>query len=155
MGDFELRDARSGDEPAIRHVVNTVLAEFGFNADPSGEDSDLDDIARSYLEPGGAFRVLVSASGEIVGCAGLRPIASGAGELRKMYILPVARGRGWGRQLLLELLAHARRNGLRQLELETHSKLGTARALYRSLGFVEITRDDLSDRCDLAMEVQL
>jgi putative acetyltransferase len=157
MGDAELifRDARRGDEPVIRHIVTSVLAEFGFDTDPEGLDSDLDDVTSSYFGRGGTFRVLTTPHGEIVGCGGLYPLPPNDAELRKMYFLPVARGYGLGRVLVADLVAFGRRAGFRRILLETASKLTAAGHIYRSFGFVETTSDHLAQRADQALVLDL
>ena len=157
MADVDLvfRDARSGDEPTIRYIVTTVLAEFGFDTDPEGLDSDLIDIRSSYFERGGTFRVLTTSRDEVVGCGGLYPLPPSDAELRKMYFLPVARGHGFGRVLVAELLAFGRRAGFKRILLETASKLTAAGHIYRSFGFVETTSDHLADRADQALVLDL
>jgi putative acetyltransferase len=152
---FAFREARSGDEPAIRAVVRSVLNEFGFDVEPDGLDRDVDDIESSYSQRGGTFRVLTSSQGEIVGCGGLYPLEGRDVELRKMYFLAVARGRGLGRALLHELIEFGRRAGYNRIFLETASKLTVAGHLYRSVGFVETTSDHLAGRADQALVLNL
>jgi putative acetyltransferase len=149
------RDVRRGDEPAIRQLVTVVLAEFGFATDPEGLDSDLVDITASYVERGGVFRVLTTPAAEIVGCGGLYPLTPNDAELRKMYFYPVARGRGFGRKLVADLVAFGRRSGFRRIVLETASSLTTAGHIYRSFGFVETTSDHLAERADQALVLDL
>ena len=153
--ELRFRDALPGDEPAIRAVVWSVLAEYGLTPDPGGTDSDLDDVERSYAKRGGTFRVLVSETGEVVGCGGLYPLDATEAEIRKMYFRPDARGRGHGRALLRDLLDHARRSAFRRVVLETASVLREAIALYRKFGFVPITREHLARRCDQAFALDL
>ena len=53
-----------------------------------------------------------------------------------LYVAPEARGRGYGRALLSELLARARNlTGLTQVQLSVVTRQTAARALYLSLGF--------------------
>jgi GNAT superfamily N-acetyltransferase len=153
--DFVFRDVQRGDEPAIRRLVTSVLAEFGFDTDPEGLDSDLVDIIASYVDRGGVFRVLTTTAGEVVGCGGLYPLPNNEAELRKMYFFPVARGRGLGRALVADLVAFGRRAGYRRIVLETAAKLTTAGHIYRSFGFVETTSDHLARRADQALELDL
>jgi putative acetyltransferase len=152
---FTFRDVQRGDEPAIRELVTTVLAEFGFATEPGGIDSDLLDIAASYVDRGGVFRVLTDSSGTIVGCGGLYPLPNEEAELRKMYFYPVARGHGLGRQLVEELIAFGQRVGYRRIVLETAAKLTKAGRIYRSFGFVETTSDHLAARADQALVLDL
>jgi GNAT superfamily N-acetyltransferase len=152
---FSLRAARGGDEAGIRRVVERVLGEFGIPTDPDGLDADLRDVQASYVTPGGCFFVLVADDGTIVGIGGIFRMDAETAELRKMYIEPEARGQGWGRRLLVLLIEHARSAGFHRLVLESASRLTTAAALYRSVGFTEYRRDQLHDRADVAMELHL
>lgn len=152
---WRLREAQPGDEARIQHVVASVLAEFGWEQDAGGLDADLTDVQRSYASRGGQFLVLVDASGIIVGCGGLYPLDNETAELRKMYFEPHARGLGWGRRLLISLLAHGRAHGFRRIVLESNSRLRAAAVLYRSVGFIEVERHQLHSRCDVAMELWL
>jgi putative acetyltransferase len=151
---FSLRDAQRGDEAAIQDLVQRVLAEFGLEFDLDGQDRDLVDISASYDDSGGCFRVMVE-NGRIVGCAGLCHLDDETGELRKMYVQPESRGRGWGRMLLGRLLDEARRRGMTRITLESHSSLVAARTLYESVGFKFIRHERPTPRADIAMELLL
>ena len=152
---FRFRDAVRGDEPAIRAVVTAVLAEFGLRPEYGATDVDLTDVQASYVAPGGVFRVLLSPSGAIVGCGGLCPLDAEEAEIRKMYLLPEARGRGLGRTLLRDLLDVARERRFARVVLETASVLVDAIALYRAHGFTRVERAHLASRCDQAYVLQL
>jgi putative acetyltransferase len=132
-----------------------VLAEYGLEPDPEGTDADLADLEASYWKNGGVFHVVESPDGVVVGCAGLLRLSAAEAELRKMYLLPAARGRGMGRLLLSRLLADARRLGYQRVVLETASVLTEAIELYRSAGFSPASRDHLSPRCDQAWKLSL
>jgi putative acetyltransferase len=71
-----------------------------------------------------------------VGCGALR-IDVGYGELKRMYVVPEARGRRLGRLILERIEEEARREGLRCLRLETGIHQPEALALYRAAGYVE------------------
>jgi putative acetyltransferase len=72
-----------------------------------------------------------------------------------MYFLPEARGRGYGRRLLEELIALARARGFRRLTLDTASVLHEAIALYRRMGFVPFQPANMPQRCDQAYVLHL
>jgi GNAT superfamily N-acetyltransferase len=155
MPRYRQRDARRGDEPEVRRIVFAVLAEYGLSPDPAGTDADLVDLVASYVNRGGAFRIVENEQGEIVGCGGLYRLSEAEAEIRKMYLLPAVRGQGIGRALLEDLIAAARQRGCSRVSLETASVLKEAMALYRRFGFVETHRDDLARRCDKAFALDL
>lgn len=97
----------------------------------------LDDPSEDLAAPHGAF--LIARQGEaVLGCAGLRLLADGVGEIKRLFVTPFARGRGLGRRLMLELENLARAQGLHTLRLDTRSDLVEARALYAALGYIEV-----------------
>ncbi len=75
------------------------------------------DFARPY-----SVVVLASLRGLAVGCAGLRLIRPGVGEIKRLYVDPAVRGRGVARRLLSALQDHARSTGLTRLQFETGTK---------------------------------
>ncbi|HSV98676.1 MAG TPA: GNAT family N-acetyltransferase [Sedimentisphaerales bacterium] len=145
-----LRPATNADRESVRNLVFTVLVEYGLKPDPGCTDADLDDIEQSYLARGGVFYVLQEQDGAIVGSYDLYPTESGVCELRKMYLHRDYRGKGLGRRLLEDALAHARQSDFRRITLETASVLKEAIGLYESYGFKPCKIDHLSCRCDQA-----
>lgn len=75
--------------------------------------------------------------GEALGCGALRIDPAGYGEVKRMFVVPSARGLALGRRLLECIEAAARREGLTCLRLETGIHQPEALGLYRAVGFVE------------------
>jgi drug/metabolite transporter (DMT)-like permease/GNAT superfamily N-acetyltransferase len=90
-----------------------------------------------YEEPHGTFVVLYE-GGRPIGCGGIRALGDGVGEVKRMYVVPEARGHGNGAGLLGALEAEARRLGYRRLRLDTAEPLRAATALYRGAGYRDI-----------------
>ena len=67
--------------------------------------------------------------GTAIGCGALRRIADGIGELKRMYVVPAARGQGVAKALLAALEDEARRRGWGTLRLETGPRQPEAIAL--------------------------
>ena len=154
--EFLLRDATAADGAAIRAVVVTVMTEYGLSSDLAGNDADLRDVVSSYRKRGGSFRVVTSVDGDIVGCGGLYPVDEREAEIRRMYLLPGARGAGVGRALLEELIAFAQERRFERVLLETASVLKEAISLYCKRGFVPIPRRGPALRqCDQAYALEL
>ena len=93
--------------------------------------------ADEYVAPDGAFLVAYD-DDQPVACAGLRRLPDGSGEVKRMYVVPDARGRGLGRRLLERLEDDARELGYTRLRLDTGAQLTEAKQLYRSAGYHEI-----------------
>jgi drug/metabolite transporter (DMT)-like permease/GNAT superfamily N-acetyltransferase len=101
------------------------------------EPCRVDTVATEYVEPAGTFLVVYD-DGEAVACGGIRALPDGSAELKRMYVVPDARGRGIGAQLLERLEDEARRLGYSRLRLDTGAQLTEAQALYRAAGYAEI-----------------
>lgn len=90
--------------------------------------------------------------GEVVACGATRPREAGVAEIKRMYVRPSARGRGFSKQILGALEDAARHAGLLRLILETGDKQPEAVSLYRSAGYMPITpygefKDNPVSRC--------
>lgn len=95
---------------------------------------ELENFETHYGPPDGCF--LVDEQGR--GCAGLRKLAEGVAEMKRLYVVPAARGRGVGEALARRIVEEARERGYRRLVLDTLPDMKAAQSLYRSLGFREI-----------------
>ena len=85
---------------------------------------------------------MLERGGVVVGGGGFAHLpgtthAAATCELRKMYFLPSARGRGLGRAMLELLLAEMRVAGYRRCYLETTTGMPRAQRLYRAAGFAQ------------------
>ena len=72
--------------------------------------------------------------GLAAGCIGLRPFSNSVGELKRLYVIPAFRGRGFARSLVLSAITAARSIGYGALFLDTLSSMRSAIALYESIG---------------------
>jgi len=113
----------------FRSLVVDTLREFGFEPDPL-LDADLDDPAGAYA----ALWIVVD-RGDVVGSVALRELGDATVLLKRMYLRPVARGRGTGKQLLGVALGWAREHGVRSVRLDTSEHMVAAQRLYEAHGF--------------------
>ena len=89
------------------------------------------------LKPPDGIIYLLVAEGDIVGMGGLRKLSDEVGEIKRMYICPQHRGRGYGKQMLNHLLDVGRELGCTTFCLETSKFMTAAHHIYKSAGFVE------------------
>lgn len=85
----------------------------------------------------GAFLVIYQ-DGAPVGCGAVRRIDPDTAELKRMYVAPTVRGKGFGRRLVAALEIEARSLGVQRLVLETGIRQTAALVLYRATGFQPI-----------------
>jgi len=146
--DFLIRDWQPSDRYSAAEVVRTVLAEYGLGWEANGADRDVLQVEACYLATGGEFWV-IEHQNKIVGTGAYYPIERGkkAVEIRKMYLLPTARGQGLGKYLLQQLEVAIAFRGFQEIWIESASILVEAVKLYESNGYetatgVEMTRGD-------------
>jgi putative acetyltransferase len=152
---MRIRSATNADADAVRALVFGVLEEYGLKAEHEGVDADLDDLEATYINRGGIFEVIEDDDGHMIGTVGLFPKGDRVCELRKMYLVKQSRGKGLGRMIMDRVLDHARRLGLRRIELETAAVLVEAIDMYTRYGFRPIDPADVCARCDKAFALDL
>lgn len=133
-----IRPIRPEDDAAVAAIIREVMASFGATGPGySSSDAEVDAMSAAY-DGARAVYFVVELDGALAGCGGVAPLAgadAGTCELRKMYLLPLARGRGLGRALLQRCLEAARGRGYRRCYLETLSSMDAAQGLYQEAGF--------------------
>lgn len=92
--------------------------------------------ASALLSPGFEFYLCHAPEGAVAGCCGLA-LKDGYGEVKRMYLHPQMRGRGFGRAMLDHLIKRAEALGLPALRLEVGIHQPEALALYTACGFTQ------------------
>lgn len=135
---MSLRPIEPRDDAAIAAVIREVMPSFGAAGEGYAiNDPEVDFMSRAYSADRARYWV-VELDGRVVGGGGFAPLEGGSAdtcELRKMYLLAIARGRGFGRELVSVCLFEAKRCGFRRMYLETLENMHEARRLYDQNGF--------------------
>jgi len=146
-----IREARGArDLDLARALFVEYAASLPIDLCFQGFDAELAALPGRYAPPHGRL-FLAGAPGEAVGCIALRALdpppealggddAAPVGEVKRLYVRPVARGTGAGRRLAAAVVDAARAIGYRTLCLDTLRSMREARALYASLGFATTAR---------------
>lgn len=103
---------------------------------PEYVEEHLDDLIG--LKPPDGIVFLLVVDGDVAGMGALRKLRDVIGEIKRMYIRPTYRGRGYGKQLLNKLLESGRKFGCTSFWLETGKFMAVAQHIYRSAGFQEM-----------------
>lgn len=135
-------------EPALIEASRAIFREYaasiehvaGCSLQYQRFEDELAGLPGRYAPPGGRiFLARERGSGTVVGCVALRAlpeVGEGVCELKRMYVVPSARGRGLGAALVDSVVKAARGIGYRTMKLDTSSTMAEAQRLYERKGFV-------------------
>jgi putative acetyltransferase len=125
----------AADHPDVARFVGELLREM---AERYGDDPD----GIAHTDPGAEWVLLSDDDGSALGCGAVQPLRSSKpdaaadhGEIKRVYIVPPARGRGLARPLMAALLDLAAELGYTWLQLETGTEQPEALALYERSGW--------------------
>ena len=143
MTELVLRVASErADTSPGRELLQAMLAELEVMYGPLDPAVTPRASAEDMAPPHGAFLVLYAMGAEggerAVACGGLKKLDATTGEIKRMYVVPDARGRGVARRLLGALEDAARAAGYERVKLDTGAKQPHAQSLYASAGYASI-----------------
>ncbi|MBB2942161.1 GNAT superfamily N-acetyltransferase [Actinoplanes lutulentus] len=134
MSEISIRSAEF-DDPDVQVLVAANLRDLSERYGGTGDDTPIS--GKDFTPPAGAFFVAVL-DDKLIGSAGWRRHGSSDAELKRMFTLSAARGRGVARRMLAVIEESAREAGCARVVLETGDKQPEAIALYESAGYVRI-----------------
>ena len=101
-------------------------------------DKELADLGSFY--EGGAL-LIGHEQGIPVATVALKRLGDTSAEVKRLYVKPECRGKGYARILLEELLSRCKKLGCKEVTLTTKPDImGIAHALYKKVGFEESER---------------
>ncbi|MEU8774673.1 GNAT family N-acetyltransferase [Streptomyces sp. NPDC048606] len=128
------------DHPDAVKLEAQVQVEYQARYEGEGDATHLDPAM--FDPPNGLYLLAYDASGTPVASGGWRRqdhneegYSDGDAELKRMYVIPEARGTGLARRILAELEDDARAAGRVRMVLETGDQQPEAIALYLSSGY--------------------
>ena len=76
---------------AARALVEEYAGSLQLDLDFQNFDDEVESLPREYGPPDGCF-ILAARDGRFVGCGGVRRHDVSAGEMKRLYVVPGARG---------------------------------------------------------------
>ena len=132
------RPIEEKDNKEIAELIRIVFREF--KIDRPGTvyfDPTTDNLFGLFCAPGSEYWI-AKENGVIIGGCGAYPtpgLPEGCAELVKFYLSASQRGKGIGWQLMEKTFGSAKKNGFRQMYLESLPELTRAISLYEKAGF--------------------
>jgi ribosomal protein S18 acetylase RimI-like enzyme len=131
--EISLADPRTPEAAAlIKAMTVEITAIYDHKIDGAGNFKPED-----VLVPGSGF-IVGRVENEAVACGAFRPLAPGIAEIKRMFVAPEHRGRGYSKAILTTLERMAAESGYTTVWLETRPLQRAAIALYEQLGYERI-----------------
>lgn len=119
-------------ESAMRAEIEALYSGLEMNA------PDMPKAGPEELNPPHGVFLVGYRDDRAICCGGIKTLAPGICEFKRMYVAPEARGRGVARELLAALEHRARALGFHTARLDTGDRQPAAQHLYESAGYVPI-----------------
>ncbi len=121
------------DFTAVREIIGEYAQSTGVDLEFQGFSKEMSSLETHYVT------ILVARwNGELAGCVALRDCGDGICEMKRLYVRPAFRAHRIGRALAEAIVDDARDRGFAAMRLDTLPAMMSAKALYESLGFVDI-----------------
>ncbi len=133
---------QDADTPEFVELVRALFREYestlNVNLCFQGFENELTNLPGEYARPSG--RLLIAFEGdEAAGCGAFRKLENDICEMKRLFVKPTHQGKAIGSALARALIQDAQAAGYARMRLDTMPTMQKAIALYRSLGFQEIT----------------
>jgi len=132
--------------------VTALIAELDAHLTPLYASESRHGFSVQKLIAAAVAFFVIRDDGAPAGCGGIKLFGTEYGEIKRMWVRPQFRGRGYGKLMLDHLAAYARASDVPILRLETGIHQHAAIRLYEREGFKRIPpfgpyRDDPVSRC--------
>ena len=133
---FSDGDVDSGPGGTLAQAMRDEIAVMYDGLDLDGDT--MPKAGQAELSPPAGAFLVGWIDDEPVCCGGVKRLDERICEIKKMYVVPGARGPGLARRLLRVLEDKARQLGYTVARLDTGPRQGNAQGLYESEGYVAI-----------------
>lgn len=139
-----IRKFQEKDTSSVKELVNSILfKEFPLSGKAYQID-DLDSISKAYNGSRDIFYV-IEEDNKIIGTAGIKEDTRQAALLRRVYVHPKYRGKGFGSLLMNSAIDFCRKNGYKQIIFRSTNQMQDAINICLRKGFYEEEKLNLGD----------
>jgi len=133
-----IRKIEPADNEALAKIIRDSLEEFGAVKPGTVYFDETTDILSEVFRAPGSCYFVVTVHGQVAGGAGIFPtknLPNSTCELVKLYLAPIARGKGLGKLLMQKCEEAARVEGYENIYLETMPELKIAIPMYEKMDY--------------------
>ena len=139
---MQVRTFERKDNDNVKNLIISILTkEYPFDKSVY-ENSDLSDIGHVYGGKRDGFFVLES-EGEILGTVGIKEDSEDTALIRRLFVDPASRRKGYGALLLDKAIRHCRKNNFKHITFRTTGRMAQAINLLKKTNFREAEKIDL------------
>ena len=139
------RKIEAADDTEIAKIIRSNLEKFHLKLPGTAYfDPELDHLSDYYSSKPDKriYFVALDEKGQVIGGVGIAEFngIDNCAELQKLYLGNLAKGKGYGKDLMMIAEDWARSAGYKNLYLETHTNLSVALKLYEKMGFQQVEK---------------
>ena len=139
---MQVRTFEKEDNPNVKNLIISILTkEYPFD-ESVYEESDLSDIKRAYGGKRDVFLV-VESEGHIMGTIGIKEDTKDTAIIRRLFVDPSCRRKGYGALLLDKGIRHCKKNNFKYMAFRTTGRMIQAINLIKKMNFKEAEKIDL------------
>ena len=142
-GNFIIREFRNQDHDQIVSLIISILeAEFPQTLNNFSQE-DIDNIKSGYEGERENFFVIEN-NNSIIGTVGIKEDDKKTALMRRLFINPDYRGKGFGKKLIEKVINFCKDNKYNKIRFRGNLIMKNARSMLNSIGFKEDKSNDLS-----------
>ena len=143
MEPIQILSARSNQDiqctrAIFRSYASWLARDYSIDLAFQGIEEELAQLPGKYAPPGGEILLARNEADEVVGVIALRPFEGVTCEIKRLYVLPQARGQSVGKRLIGQIIEVAKNANYERAILDTGAFMQTAQKLYETFGFTDI-----------------
>ncbi len=143
MENLVIRKVKQEDNTALAAMIRAVFDEHAAPHECTVYSDPATDDLYGLSQQKKAVLWVAELNGEVLGCCGIFHTAGledGVAELAKFYLSEKIRGKGTGKQLMLQCFQSAKEMGYKKLYIESLPQFAKAVSMYEKYGFKMIDK---------------
>lgn len=138
---MKIRNILPLDNQVIKEIIQAAIMEHDAPKIGTAYSDTATQAMYEHYQQARRSYFVIEIDGVVIGGAGVAPLDNyndNICELQKMYFIPAARGKGYGKKMMLFCLDRARTLKFDSIYLETMDNMYEAQNLYKQVGFKQL-----------------